>query len=254
MKSLLRRQFLSKTALSVCGLALASRLAPSAQGAKAATPAFISPATSDGYSLPDLPYAFDALEPHIDAQTMQIHHGKHHAGYTRNLNAALAKLPAGSSHDLTTLFAELSKIDPALQTTLRNNGGGYYNHCLFWDTMTPTKQSRPTGALAKAIDSDLGGFAALKDSLSKAAATRFGSGWAWLLVTPSGKLAVSSTPNQDNPLMSGIVDTPGTPILGLDVWEHAYYLHYQNRRGDYVAAWFHLVDWQKVAALYKEAA
>lgn len=175
---------------------------------------------------------------------------KNPSRFTRNLNAALAKLPDGANHDLIALFAELSKFDPALQTTLRNNGGGYYNHCLFWDTMTPNKQSGPTGALAKAIDADLGGFAAFKDALSKAAATRFGSGWAWLVITLSGMLAITSTPNQDNPLMSGFVDTTGTPILGLDVWEHAYYLRYQNRRGDYVAAWLDLVDWQRVSDLY----
>lgn len=253
MTQIPRRHFLSNAALSLCGLALASRLAPEGRAASR-TASFIPSTTADGYLLPDLPYAFEALEPSIDARTMRIHHGKHHAGYTRNLNAALTELPDGfDPHDLTSLFAKLSRVDPSLRSTLRNNGGGYYNHCLFWDTMTPSKQSGPTGALSKAIDDELGGFAALKETLSKAATTRFGSGWAWLLVTPSGKLAISSTPNQDNPLMTDFVDTPGTPILGLDVWEHAYYLHYQNRRGDYVAAWFDVVDWDKVSTLYEAA-
>ena len=196
------------------------------------------------FELPQLPYAYDALEPHIDARTMEIHHGKHHNGYTTNLNNAIAatELEGKSIEDiLTTLDLDNGAV--------RNNGGGFYNHSLFWSTMGANAGGAPTGALATAIDTAFGSFDAFKEAFSKAAATRFGSGWAWLCVHKVGKVEVCSTPNQDNPLMPGI-GCDGHPILGLDVWEHAYYLNYQNRRLDYINAFFNVVDWNAVSALY----
>lgn len=195
------------------------------------------------FELPNLPYAFDALEPHIDARTMEIHHDKHHAGYTNNLNAAIEG----------TELANAS-IEEILKTgvgnpAVRNNGGGYYNHNLFWEVMSPNGGGQPSGELAQAIDEAFGSFESFKDQFSKAAATRFGSGWAWL-IKKDGKLEVTSTPNQDNPLMP-VAEVQGTPLLGLDVWEHAYYLNYQNRRPDYINAFFNVVNWGKVAELFK---
>jgi Fe-Mn family superoxide dismutase len=197
------------------------------------------------FELPQLPYATDALEPHIDARTMEIHHGKHHAGYTNNLNAAIAGTEM-EGKPIEELLA--NHVDNA---AIRNNGGGYFNHDLFWKVMSPNGGGAPTGDLAAAIDSDLGGMDAFKDAFSKAAATRFGSGWAWLCVK-DGKLEVCSTANQDNPLMPGI-GCSGTPILGLDVWEHAYYLNYQNRRPDYISAFFNVINWEEVSARYAAA-
>jgi superoxide dismutase, Fe-Mn family len=199
------------------------------------------------YTLPDLPYAFDALEPHIDATTMAIHHGKHHAAYIAKANAALegtewADLP------IETLIQKLNELPEAKRGAVRNNGGGHANHSLFWQIMGPGAGGTPSGALAEAIDAAFGSFADFQKTFADAAATRFGSGWAWLVVK-DGKLAVTSTPNQDNPLMDGA----GTPILGLDVWEHAYYLKYQNRRPDYVGAWWNVVNWSKVAELFAVA-
>ena len=196
------------------------------------------------FELPKLPYDHNALEPHIDARTMEIHHGKHHNGYTTNLNNAIARtdLEGKSIEDILTGL-DLSNA------AVRNNGGGYYNHSLFWSTMSPSGGGAPSGALAEAIDAAFGSFDAFKDAFSKAAATRFGSGWAWLCVHKGGKVDVCSTPNQDNPLMPGI-GCEGFPILGLDVWEHAYYLNYQNRRPDYIAAFFNVVNWDAVSALY----
>ena len=196
------------------------------------------------FELPQLPYAYDALEPHIDARTMEIHHGKHHNGYTTNLNNAIAgtELEGKSIEEiLTTLDLDNGAV--------RNNGGGFFNHSLFWSTMGANAGGAPTGALAEAIDTAFGSFEAFKETFSKAAATRFGSGWAWLCVHKGGKLEVCSTPNQDNPLMPGI-GCGGYPILGLDVWEHAYYLNYQNRRPDYINAFFNIVNWEAVSALY----
>ena len=196
------------------------------------------------FELPQLPYAYDALEPHIDARTMEIHHGKHHNGYTTNLNNAIAgtELEGKSIEEiLTTLDLDNGAV--------RNNGGGFFNHSLFWSTMGANAGGAPTGALAEAIDTAFGSFEAFKETFSKAAATRFGSGWAWLCVHKGGKLEVCSTPNQDNPLIPGI-GCGGYPILGLDVWEHAYYLNYQNRRPDYINAFFNVVDWEAVSALY----
>ncbi|MEZ4922199.1 MAG: superoxide dismutase [Crocinitomicaceae bacterium] len=195
------------------------------------------------FELPNLPYAHDALEPHIDTLTMQIHHGKHHAGYTNNLNAAI------EGTDLAGKSIEDILAGCASNAAVRNNGGGYYNHCLFWEVMSPNGGGQPSGELADAINAAYGSFEGFKDAFSKAAATRFGSGWAWLCVHKGGKVEVCSTPNQDNPLMN--IDTcGGTPILGLDVWEHAYYLKYQNRRPDYIAAFFNVINWNEVASRY----
>ena len=197
------------------------------------------------FELPTLPYAYDALEPHIDARTMEIHHGKHHAGYTSKLNAAIEGTEM-EGKDIEALLADHSD-----NGAVRNNGGGYYNHALFWSIMSPNGGGTPTGDLAAAIDSDLGGWDAFKQAFANAAATRFGSGWAWVCVK-DGKLEVCSSANQDNPLMPG-VGCGGTPILGLDVWEHAYYLNYQNRRPDYIAAFFNVIDWDAVAQRYAAA-
>jgi Fe-Mn family superoxide dismutase len=197
------------------------------------------------FELPSLSYAYDALEPHIDARTMEIHHSKHHAGYTNNLNAAIA----GTEMEGKSIEALLAAHSD--NGAVRNNGGGYYNHTLFWSVMSPNGGGNPSGDLAAAIDADLGGWEAFKEAFAKAAATRFGSGWAWLCVK-DGKLEVCSSANQDNPLMPG-VGCGGTPILGLDVWEHAYYLNYQNRRPDYIAAFFNVIDWNAVADRYAAA-
>lgn len=198
------------------------------------------------FELPKLPYAFDALEPNIDARTMEIHHGKHHAGYTNNLNNAIA----GTALEGKSIEAILSGLDMN-NAAVRNNGGGFYNHELFWNVMSPNGGGKPTGELAAAIDAAFGSFEAFKDALSKAAVTRFGSGWAWLCVHSGGKVEVCSTANQDNTLMPGI-GCGGFPILGLDVWEHAYYLHYQNRRPEYVENFFNVINWDYVAKLYAE--
>ena len=195
------------------------------------------------FDLPDLPYAFDALEPHIDARTMEIHHDKHHAGYTNNLNKAVE----GTEMENKSIEEILAVGADELPTAVRNNGGGYHNHSLFWQVMGPNGGGQPSGELAQAIDSAFGGFDAFKEEFAKAAATRFGSGWAWLVVD-GGKLAVTSTPNQDSPVMEG-----KTPILGLDVWEHAYYLNYQNKRPDYIDAWWKVVNWDQVAENYSNA-
>jgi superoxide dismutase, Fe-Mn family len=193
------------------------------------------------HELPKLPYAYDALEPHIDARTMEIHHTKHHQAYINNLNAALEKAPELKQKSLEDLLRGIQQVPEAIRTAVRNHGGGHANHTLFWQVMAPGAGGQPTGRLAEAIASAFGGFDAFKEQFGAAAAGRFGSGWAWLVVK-NGKLAVESTANQDSPLMEG-----KTPILGLDVWEHAYYLHYQNRRPDYVAAWWNVVHWDEVA-------
>ncbi|WP_343592860.1 superoxide dismutase [Paracidovorax wautersii] len=203
------------------------------------------------YTLPALPYAYDALEPHIDAKTMEIHHSKHHQTYVNNLNAALEGT-AHAGQSVEALVAAIGQLPESLQTAVRNNGGGHANHSLFWTVMSPRGGGQPSGELARAIDADLGGFDAFKEAFTKAALTRFGSGWAWLVVTPQGRLAVESTGNQDSPLMPGIA-SGHTPILGLDVWEHAYYLKYQNRRPDYIAAFYNVVDWAEVARRHAQA-
>jgi Fe-Mn family superoxide dismutase len=196
------------------------------------------------YSVPDLSYAFDALEPHIDARTMEIHHDKHHAAYVTNLNAALEGTGLGDQ-SIEALISNLDQVPEDKRTAVRNNGGGHANHSLFWEIMSPNGGGSPTGDLAAAIDSTFGSLDDLKAQVNDAGVKRFGSGWSWLVKTGSG-LAVISTPNQDSPLMDG----SGTPLLGIDVWEHAYYLNYQNRRPDYLAAWWNVVDWDAVAARY----
>jgi Fe-Mn family superoxide dismutase len=199
------------------------------------------------FQLPDLNYGFDSLEPHIDAKTMQIHHGKHHAGYTSKLNAAVegTDLEGKSIEDL------LSNLDLS-NSAVRNNGGGYYNHCLFWEIMSPNGGGSPSGDLLSAIEKAFGSFDEFKAEFSKAAATRFGSGWAWLCAHSDGSLEICSTANQDNPIMNAI-GCGGSPILGLDVWEHAYYLNYQNRRPDYITGFFNVIDWAKVGEKYNSS-
>ncbi|MBK0379769.1 superoxide dismutase [Mucilaginibacter segetis] len=199
------------------------------------------------FSLPALPYASDALEPHIDKATMEIHHGKHHQAYVNNLNKALEGKPEADG-SIEDIIKNISKFPMGV----RNNGGGHFNHTLFWTVLSPNGDGEPTGALAEAINSTFGSFADLKTKVSEAGATRFGSGWAWLIVTPDKKLAVTSTPNQDSPLMD-IAEVKGTPIFGIDVWEHAYYLKYQNKRPDYLAAIWNVVNWNHVSELYAKA-
>ena len=200
------------------------------------------------YTLPDLPYAYDALEGAVDAKTMEIHHGKHHAGYVNNLNAALASAPELAAEPLETLLAKISTLSPAI----RNNGGGHYNHSLFWKLMAPAGQGgTPSADLAADIDATFGSMDAFKVEFNKAATGQFGSGWAWLVMTDSG-LKITSTPNQDNPLMD-VAAVKGAPILAVDVWEHAYYLQYQNRRADYLKSWWDVVNWNQVNSLYAAA-
>ncbi|MEP7268471.1 MAG: superoxide dismutase [Saprospiraceae bacterium] len=194
------------------------------------------------FTLPALPYAFDALEPHIDARTMEIHHGKHHGAYVNNLNAAIDGTE-WATKSIEELMANISSLSPAV----RNNGGGHFNHSLFWKIMAPGKGGVPSGNIGDAITATFGSFDAFKEALSKAGMTRFGSGWAWLSKSADGKLFISSTPNQDNPLMD-IAEQKGSPLLGVDVWEHAYYLNYQNRRADYLSAFFNVINWDAVAA------
>jgi len=194
------------------------------------------------FTLPALPYAYDALEPHIDARTMEIHHTKHHQAYVNNLNAALEKAPQLEGKSLDDLMRSINSVPEAVRTAVRNNGGGHWNHSQFWAWVGPKRGGEPTGRLADAIKSSFGDFAKFKEQFAAAAAGRFGSGWAWLVDDGNGKLSITSTPNQDNPLMEG-----KKALLGLDVWEHAYYLKYQNKRPDYVAAWWNVVNWDAVA-------
>ncbi len=197
------------------------------------------------HALPALPYAHDALEPHIDAQTMQIHHGKHHQAYVNNLNAAIEKAPELASWSLDQLCRDIAKVPESVRGAVRNNGGGHWNHSLFWNLMVPKSGGAPSGDVAPAIDKAFGDFSKFRDAFKAAAVGRFGSGWAWLVAAKDGTLTIESTPNQDNPLMEG-----RHAILGLDVWEHAYYLKYQNRRPDYIDAWWNVVHWGDVAKLY----
>jgi len=200
------------------------------------------------HELPALPYATNALEPHIDATTMEIHHGRHHNTYVTNLNNALKSAPELESKSVEDLISDLNAVPESIRTAVRNNGGGHANHSLFWKTISPSGGGQPSGALASAIDSELGGFDKFKETFAAAATTRFGSGWAWLALGKDGKLKVYSLPNQDSPIMEG-----DTPLLGLDVWEHAYYLKYQNKRPDYIAAFWNVVDWNAVGAIYDSA-
>jgi Fe-Mn family superoxide dismutase len=200
------------------------------------------------HTLPPLPYDKTALEPHIDATTMEIHHDRHHNAYVTNLNNAIAGNAELEAKSIEDLISNLDSVPESIRAAVRNNGGGHYNHTLFWNILGPNAGGAPTGALAEAINSTFGSFDAFKEAFAKAATTRFGSGWAWLVVK-DGKLSISSSPNQDNPLIEGT----GTPILGLDVWEHAYYLKYQNKRPDYINAWWNVVNWNAVADLYAKA-
>jgi len=195
------------------------------------------------FQLPDLPYGFDALEPHIDTATMQIHHGKHHQTYVNNLNAAIEKAPELASKSLDDLVRGINSVPEAVRTAVRNNGGGHWNHSMFWKWMAPNAGGAPSGEIGKAINDSFGGFDKFKEQWSTAGAGRFGSGWVWLM-NDGGKLSITSTPNQDNPLMEG----KSAPILGLDVWEHAYYLRYQNKRPDYITAWWNVINWEEVEA------
>jgi Fe-Mn family superoxide dismutase len=202
------------------------------------------------FKLPDLPYGYDALEPSIDKQTMEIHHQKHHAAYVNNLNAAIQGKADLESKTVEQLIADIKMLPADLRNAVRNNGGGHWNHSFFWQIMAPKGRGgggTPSGEIGRKVDSDLGGFAKMKEEFQKAAVGRFGSGWAWVIVNPAGKLEVVSTPNQDTPLMGGgTVEKTGHPVLGVDVWEHAYYLKYQNRRADYLTAWWDVVNWNKV--------
>jgi superoxide dismutase, Fe-Mn family len=193
------------------------------------------------FTLPQLPYAYDALEPHIDARTMEIHHTKHHQAYVNNLNTALEKAPEWQNKSLDDLMRGINQVPESVRTAVRNNGGGHWNHSMFWQLMGPNKGGEPSGKLSTAIKSSFGDFGKFKEQFAAAATSRFGSGWAWLVDDGSGKLSITSTPNQDNPLMEG-----KKAILGLDVWEHAYYLKYQNRRPDYIGAWWNVVNWDAV--------
>ena len=200
------------------------------------------------HTLPDLPYAFDALEPYIDARTMEIHHGKHHAAYVSNVNTALEKYPEWFEHSIETICTRINEVPEDVRTAVQNNGGGHFNHSLFWPLMAKGQGGKPGGDLGKAIDTTFGSFDAFKETFTKAAMTRFGSGWAWLSLDTGGKLVIHSTPNQDNPLMEG-----KKPVVGLDVWEHAYYLTYQNRRPDYITAWWNVVNWARADENYRNA-
>ena len=205
------------------------------------------------YELPALPYPTNALEPHIDTKTMEIHHGKHHQAYVTNLNKALESAPELADKKICELLSDLSAVPEAIRGAVRNNGGGHANHSFFWTLLSPNGGGEPTGKLAEAITAKFGGFDELKAKIEAAGTTRFGSGWAWLCVNADKELCVCSTPNQDSPLMKGIAECPGTPVFGIDVWEHAYYLNYQNRRPDYLKAIWNVIDWNKVGANYEAA-
>ncbi len=239
-----RRQALKTTALASVAYAAASPLRM-ADAQPAQAPAVTS-ASGGPYILPPLPYAFDALEPHIDARTMQIHHDKHHAAYVTNLNKAVAEFPDLGKKPVEDLLKDLNAVPEKIRAAVRNQGGGHYNHSMFWQMMKKNGGGEPVGELSKAIDKKFGSFAEFKTQFAKAAAGQFGSGWAWL-VADGGDLKIEATPNQDSPVSAG-----QQPLLGLDVWEHAYYLKYQNRRPDYIAAWFNVINWDYVAERFKK--
>lgn len=205
------------------------------------------------FELPALPFPKDALEPHIDGRTNEIHHDKHHAAYVNNLNKAVEGKSELEGKSLEALITDLASVPEAVRGAVRNNGGGHWNHSFFWKILGKNEGGKPSGALAEAINSTFGSFEEFQSKFENAGATRFGSGWAWLIVKEDGSLAVTSTPNQDNPLMKGVAETLGTPILGVDVWEHAYYLHYQNRRPDYLKAFWNVVNWSAVESLFANA-
>jgi len=205
------------------------------------------------YELPELPYGFDALEPHIDTTTMQIHHGKHHNTYVTKLNGAIENHPELGDKPVEQLISSIGALPSDIQTAVRNNGGGHANHSMFWEIMSPSGGGEPGGALGDAISQEWGSFDKFREAFANAAVGRFGSGWAWLIVDAGGNVKITSTPNQDSPLMQDVAPDPGTPVLGLDVWEHAYYLNYQNRRPDYIEAWWNVVNWDEVAKRYDAA-
>ncbi len=245
-----KREFLKTSAILGAGTLIAPSIASSCMNSAAqsgATASLVAQGEDGFYLQPDLGYDFNALEPHVDALTMEVHYGKHHAGYTSKFNAALEHADFHST-DIYKIFAAVSTYG----TAVRNNGGGYYNHNLYWKFMSPEGGGEPVGALADAINSDFGSFAEFKDLFSATAASHFGSGWGWLLLDGEGKLVVTSLPNQDNPLMD-VSPVQGTPLLNIDVWEHAYYLKYQNMRKSYVEAYWNIIDWRFVEALYGEA-
>lgn len=241
-----RRNFLFLLGASASVYALDSYRVPSLISAPRAPQAPSEGATT--FELPPLPYAYNALEPHIDAQTMRFHHDKHHAAYVKNLNAALEKHPQLKSKSAEQLLRDINGVPEDIRTTVRNNGGGHVNHTMFWNIMSPDGGGEPTGAIADAINNSFGSFAAFKQQFNDAGDKRFGSGWAWLVRTPDGKLQVTSTPNQDSPLMEG-----NYPIVGNDVWEHAYYLKYQNRRPEYLNAWWNVVNWDEINKRFEQA-
>jgi len=245
-----KREFIKSSAILGAGTLLAPSLISSCMnsaGQSGATASLVDQADDGSYLQPALDYAFDALEPHVDAMTMELHYGKHHAGYTRKFNAALEQADFHST-DIYSLFKTVSTMG----MDIRNNGGGYYNHNLYWKFMSPDGGGEPGGALAEAIGTDFGSFSQFKELFSATAGSHFGSGWAWLLLDGEGSLQVTSLPNQDNPLMD-VSPVQGTPLLNIDVWEHAYYLHYQNMRASYVEAYWNVIDWKFVEALYSEA-
>jgi Fe-Mn family superoxide dismutase len=236
-----RRDFIGKASLAAAALGASSLSAQT------------SSTKTMSYTLAPLPYPHAALEPHIDQATMEIHHGKHHATYVANLNKALESAPELASKSIEELISNISALPEAIRGAVRNNGGGHWNHTFFWNLMAPSAGGQPSGALAEAITSAFGSFDDFKAKFEAAGLGRFGSGWAWLCLKSDKSLCICSTPNQDNPLMAGIAECPGTPLLGCDVWEHAYYLKYQNKRADYITAWFNLVNWDFVAARYEKA-
>jgi Fe-Mn family superoxide dismutase len=253
--SVSRRKFLNLSALTLMGGALVSTsrvwaTVPVKTPTKAAT---IMPQTEGTFGVAPLPYAYDALEPTIDRETMYLHHDKHYATYTKNLNKALSEAPELKSKSITELLSNISALPTSVRKTIRNNGGGYYNHSLFWQWMTPNGDGAPDGPLSAAIDKTFGSFSAMREQLNKEAASIFGSGWAWLIVRDNGGLEITSTSNQDNPLMKGIAESLGKPVLGLDVWEHSYYLKYKNERPKYIAAWWKVVNWKTASSLYAAA-
>jgi superoxide dismutase, Fe-Mn family len=244
MHSMTRRVLVEKAAAAVAGAGAVSWLGGGASPARAA-----EAASGGAFALPPLPFAEDALEPHIDAMTMRIHHDKHHGAYVEKLNAAVAQAPALAGKQVEDILRHINDVPEAVRTAVRNHGGGHANHSLFWKILKPGGGGAPAGDFAKAVDAAFGGTDGLKKALTDAAMGRFGSGWAWLCVDAGKKLVVESAANQDSPLMEG-----RTPVLGIDVWEHAYYLKYQNRRADYVAAFFNVVDWSAVGSRYEAAA
>jgi len=254
-RDLSRRNLLGGAAAFGAGAALAS-LPRLSRGANQATPEAspaASPAATGPHTLPPLPYDYAALEPHIDTLTMQIHHDRHHATYVTNLNTAVSTLPDLHSLSPEDLIRDLTQVPEDQRTAVRNNGGGHVNHTMFWEIMKPGGGGPPIGAVAQAIDAAFGGLPGMQQQVNQAGLTRFGSGWTWVVVGADGQLAVMSTPNQDTPLMAGTVEPAGTPILGIDVWEHAYYLKYQNKRADYLTAWWNTINWDAVNQRYERA-